>query len=159
MRPISDTLDSPARRVAGEVGMTFHHVGVAVESIETALETYVGAFGFRQVAEPVEVQAENVRVCFVEADPGVMIELVEGVSDDSPVADLLQRRGAGPYHICYLVQDLDEAIRKLRAHRCRPFRRFECPAHGLRRFAFLVTPDLQVFELCEKDSTEPTANT
>ena len=135
------------------VPMTFHHVGVAVRSIDQALRTYVDVFGFRQVEEPVDVTAEGVRVCFVEASPGVMIELVEGIGEDSPVANLLERSGPGPYHLCYRVEDLDDAIKKLRKKRCRPFRRFECPAHGFRRFAFLAAADGQVFELCEPDRT------
>jgi len=129
--------------------MSVHHVGVAVKSIERALEYYVGVFGFEQVSEPVEVEPEHVRVCFVRTDPGVMIELVEGVDDQSPVRELLERTGAGTYHICYQVDDLDHAIRELRSHRCFPFKRFEVAVDGPHRFAFLLTPDRQLFELCE----------
>jgi methylmalonyl-CoA/ethylmalonyl-CoA epimerase len=132
--------------------LRFHHVGVAVKSIERALEYYLGAFGCRQVAEPVEVPPEHVRVCFIEADPGVQIELVEGLDEHSPVASLLERTGAGTYHICYEVDDLDAAVRRLKANRCRPIKRFEMPDHG--RFAFLLTPDRQLFELCEIRAAE-----
>lgn len=136
------------------LGMRFHHVGVAVRSIEKALDYYVGLFGFEQIAPPVDVPSEHVRVCFVRADPGVMIELVEGVGEQSPVERLLERTGAGTYHICYQVDDLDAAIRILRRNKCRPFKRFEMRTHGLRRFAFLLTPDRQLFELCEAESDE-----
>jgi len=136
------------------LGMRFHHVGVAVPSIEKALDYYIGVFGFEQVAPPVDVPMEHVRVCFVRADPGVMIELVEGVGDESPVKALLERTGAGTYHICYQVDDIDAAIRILRRNKCLPFKRFEMPTHGLRRFAFLLTPDRQLFELCEADDDE-----
>jgi len=132
--------------------MRFHHVGVAVKSIDAALDYYLGAFGFRKVSEPVDVTPEHVRVCFIEVDPGVRIELVEGVGESSPVASLLERTGAGTYHICYQVDDLDVAIRHLRANRCLPFKRFEMPEHG--RFAFLLTPDRQLFELCEVAGAE-----
>lgn len=132
-----------------DLGMRFHHVGVAVRSIERALCYYRELFGFEQLTEPVEVAAERVRVCFLRAAPGVMIELVEGVGEGSPVDELLERFGAGTYHICYAVEDLDRALTVLRAHRCRPFRRFEVTGSGPRRFAFLLTPDRQLFELCE----------
>jgi methylmalonyl-CoA/ethylmalonyl-CoA epimerase len=137
--------------VADDVGLTFHHVGVAVRSIAKALDYYTGPFGFRQVSEPIEVPAEQVRVCFIEVDPGVRIELIEGVGDDSPVKEIAERTIGGPYHICYQVDDLDAAVKKLRKHRCRPFRRFDMPNLG--RFAFLLTPDRQLFELCEPDQT------
>lgn len=132
-----------------ELGLKFHHVGVAVRSIEDALEYYVGVFGFQQVADPVDVDPENVRVCFLRAEPGVMIELVEGIGDGSPVEQILERTGAGTYHICYQVDDLDRAIRELRARRFFPFKRFEVSCDGPHKFAFLLTPDRQLLELCE----------
>ncbi|MFQ5668970.1 MAG: VOC family protein [Acidobacteriota bacterium] len=131
------------------LGMTFHHVGVAVESIDCALEYYEGVFGFERVGRAVEVFPENVRVCFLRVPGGAMIELVEGLTEESPVKGVLKRAGAGAYHICYAVNDLDEAIRGLRRARCLPFRRFQVDHAAWRRFAFLLTPDRQLFELCE----------
>jgi len=145
---------SAASAIGRELGMSFHHVGVAVRSIEDALRYYVGVFGFEQVTDPVNVAPEHVRVCFVRADPGVMIELVEGLDEQSPVEQILERTGAGTYHICYQVEDLDRALRELRAHRCFPFKRFEIEKDGPRRFAFLLTPDRQLFELCEASADE-----
>jgi len=130
--------------------MTFHHVGVAVKSIDDALRYYVDVFGFERLGDPVEVEPEHVRVCFLRAEPGFLIELVEGLDDQSPVRELLERPGAGTYHICYQVDDLDRAVRELRSHNCFPFKRFEVATEGPRRFAFLLTPDRQLFELCER---------
>jgi methylmalonyl-CoA/ethylmalonyl-CoA epimerase len=127
--------------------MEVHHIGVAVSSIDEALTHYTGLFGCRQISDKIEVPAEKVRVCFVEAKPGVRIELVEGIGEDSPVAAIAERVGGGTYHICYRVDDLEQALTTLRRHRCRPFRRFDMGEHG--RFAFLLTPDRQLFELCE----------
>lgn len=138
--------------IGSVLDMRFHHVGVAVKNIDTALRYYVGVFGFEQVSEPVTVDPEHVRVCFVRADPGFLIELVEGLDEHSPVRELLERPGAGTYHICYQVNDLDRAIRELRSRRFFPFKRFEVETEGPRRFAFLLTPDRQLFELCEAGS-------
>ena len=138
--------------------LRFHHVGVAVKSIDAAVGYYTELFGLRRVTEPIEVPGERVRVCFLEAPPGTLIELVEGLGEGSPVADIVERTGAGPYHICYLVADLDAAIHKLRAGGCHRLKRFERPGPGdpavtgsPRRFAFLLTPDRQLFELCEAE--------
>ena len=136
------------------VDMTFHHVGVAVKSLAKALTYYTDLFGLRQISEPLEVPGEHVRVCFLEAAPGTLIELVEGVGEKSPVTDIVQRTGAGPYHLCYEVTDLDGAIRQLRAGGCLRLKRFERPGPGPRRFAFLLTPDRQLFELCETAPSE-----
>ena len=128
-------------------GMRFHHVGVAVKDLEAGLKTYVDLFGCTQVSDPVPVPAENVRVCFVSSPPGVLIELIEGIGDNSPVEQILDRTGGGTYHICYEVPALDAAIKVLRHNRCLPFRRFELAEHG--KFAFLLSPQRQLFELCE----------
>ena len=135
--------------------MELNHVGVAVKSIAKALDYYVGLFGFRKVGEIRDVSSERVRVCFVESRNGVLIELVEGVGRDSPVAQLLDRPGSGPYHLCYSVPDLDVAVRDLCQQSCVLLKRFEQPALGHRRFAFLLTPDRQMFELCEPDDSVP----
>ncbi len=142
--------ETPLETAAGE--MSFHHVGVAVKSIQTALGYYTGLFGLRQVSEPLEVPGEHVRVCFLEAAPGVLMELVEGIDENSPVADIVARPGAAPYLLCYRVADLDAAIRRLRSGGCVRLKRFEGP--GRRRFAFLLTPDRQLFELCEAATPE-----
>jgi methylmalonyl-CoA epimerase len=151
-------MKSPRPPETPAVEMSFHHVGVAVKSIDVALEYYTDLFGLRQVSEPLEVPGEHVRVCFLEVPhlspsegtlPGVLIELVEGIGEKSPVADIVERTGAGSYHLCYRVADLDDAIRRLRAGGCLRLKRFERPGPEPRRFAFLLTPDRQLFELCE----------
>jgi methylmalonyl-CoA epimerase len=128
-------------------------VGVAVRSIERALRYYVDVFGFERISDTIDVDPEHVKVCFLDAGNGVRIELVEGVGDESPVRELLKRPGAGTYHICYQVNDLDRSLRELKNRGCRPFRQFEVETTGPRRFAFLFTPDRQLFELCEVDET------
>jgi methylmalonyl-CoA epimerase len=144
----------PGNAVGRELGMTFHHVGVAVKSIDRALDCYENVFGFERVAGPMEVPPEQVRVCFVRAPGGPLIELVEGLGEESPVNGVLERAGAGAYHICYQVDDLDEAIRALKREGCFPFRRFQVERSGRNRFAFLLTPDRQLFELCESAVVE-----
>ncbi len=151
-------MQSSTASTVPEIGMSFHHVGVAVKSIDAALGYYTGLFGMRQISEPLEVPGERVKVCFVEAPPGVLIELVEGLGEKSPVADIVARTGAGPYHICYRVDDLDAALAELRGQGCYRLKRFERGVHGNgggpRRFAFMLTPDRQLFELCEAEGSE-----
>ncbi len=146
-QPLASAETALSKPAAGVEGMRFHHVGVAVKNLEEALNTYVRLFGCTQVSSPILVSDENVRVCFVSSPPGVLIELIEGVGDDSPVEKILDRTGAGTYHICYEVDDLDAAIQVLRKNRCLTFRKFELPGRG--RFAFALSPQRQLFELCE----------
>lgn len=130
-------------------GFVFHHVGVAVPDLGKALDYYTGVFGFTRRTDPIEVPSQDVRVCFVEAPGGALIELVEGIGPDSPVREILSRTGAGTYHICYQVEDLDATVAALRGQGFHRLRRFEQRVDGVHRFAFMLTPDRQLFELCE----------
>jgi len=123
-----------------------------VRDIEKAVEFYSGTLGFRRITEPVSVPSQNVKVCFIELASGALLELVQGVEDGSPVDQLIEKTGGGPYHLCFEVPDLDVAIKALRKKRCFPLTRFEQHTEGgLSRFAFLLTPDRHLFELCESD--------
>jgi methylmalonyl-CoA/ethylmalonyl-CoA epimerase len=142
-------MNDESTSAAGRPAFRFQHVGIAVRDLERSLRVYRELFGFRTVGEPVEVPTESVRVCFVEATPGVRLELIEGLDADSRIEPVLERQGPGPYHLCYEVDDLDAAVRSLRAGGCRPFRDFPSPVSSHSRFVFLYTPDLQLIELCE----------
>lgn len=132
-------------------GLRFHHVGCAVRDIEKAVEFYCGVLGCRRRTAPVTVPSQKVKVCFLELGPGALLELVQGVEGGSPVDQLLEKTGGGPYHLCFEVPDLDVAIKVLRRKRCFPLTRFEQHVEGLSRFAFLLTPDRHLFELCETE--------
>lgn len=133
------------------VSLRLHHVGCAVRSIERALVYYTEVLGFKQVTAAVEVPSQKVKVCFIASGPGPYVELVEGVQAGSPVEKLIEQTGGGPYHLCYEVDDLDAAVKWLRSRKFFPLTRFEARAHGMRRFAFMLTPDRQLMELCERD--------
>jgi methylmalonyl-CoA epimerase len=131
--------------------LKFHHVGCAVRDIEKAVEFYCGTLGCKRLTPPVSVPSQKVNVCFIELGTGALLELVEGVEPASPVAQLIEKTGGGPYHLCFEVPDLDAAIKALRKKRCFPLTRFEQHVEGLSRFAFLLTPDRHLFELCETE--------
>jgi len=77
----------------------FHHVGIAVRSIE---ETY------RKVEDPIQ----KVRVAFLELN-GLTVELVEPLEDRSPVSEILQK-GQSIYHVCFQVPNIQRAIDQAR---------------------------------------------
>ncbi len=132
------------------VEFSFHHVGCAVKSIDDALSYYTGVMGFKQVSEKVKVSSQKVNVCFVEMADGVLLELVEGTGEDSPIKRRIEESGGGPYHLCYAVDDLDTTVKDLRKQGFHRLKRFEVPLAGINRFAFMLTPDRQLLELCEK---------
>ena len=89
-----------------------NHIGIATPSIERSVETY-RLLGATAIGAPFDLPAQGVRVCFVEA-PNTQIELIEPLSDASPVARFLARNPAGgQHHLCFEVADIDAAVAEM----------------------------------------------
>lgn len=87
--------------------MKIDHIGIAVRSIDRALELYRDVLG----AEPsrrVVVAQEGVEAAMLPAG-GPRIELLQPVAADSPIARFLEKRGEGIHHIAVQVADLEAA--------------------------------------------------
>jgi methylmalonyl-CoA epimerase len=87
------------------------HIGVAVESIATALAFYRDVLGLAPGHPEESDGARIVSLPFGESE----VELLEPCSSDSPIAKFLARRGPGIHHVCYRVADLDAALDACRA--------------------------------------------
>ena len=92
---------------------TLDHIGIAVEDLEEALAFYRDALGFNVDATE-EVGSQAVRAHFLNVG-SASLELLEATSPQSPVARFISRRGAGLHHITLRVDDIDEALTRLRA--------------------------------------------
>jgi methylmalonyl-CoA epimerase len=90
-------------------GLPLDHVAIAVPSLSQAIPMYESISG--HLATPVETLVpQGVRVVFVGA-----VELLEPLSDDTPVGRFLSRHGPGLHHIAYHVTDLARELRRLTA--------------------------------------------
>lgn len=93
--------------------MRVNHIGIAVKSIDRALEFYRDALGLECRAIE-EVAAEKMKVAMLPAGDS-RIELLEATASDSPIAEFLERRAPGLHHVCLEVEDLDAAIASLKS--------------------------------------------
>lgn len=84
------------------------HVAVAVESIEEALVLFGDVLGGSFVSGG-DDDDSGVRAVRVQL-PGLRIELLQPLRDDTRLRAFLDRRGQGLHHVTMLVPDLDEAI-------------------------------------------------
>jgi methylmalonyl-CoA/ethylmalonyl-CoA epimerase len=95
------------------------HVGIAVASLDTALERYRDTFALEVVT--VETNAEQgVREAMLELRDGSAnapsyIQLLEPLGDDTPVGRFLARRGEGLHHVGYAVADVATELETLAA--------------------------------------------
>lgn len=87
------------------------HVGIAVRSIAEARGLYE-ALGLH--VEAIEdVPHEGVRVALIPCGAS-RIELLEPLSDDSPIARFLEKRGPGLHHLCLASDDVRSDDARLR---------------------------------------------
>jgi LAO/AO transport system kinase len=96
----------------GTAGRGIAHLGIAVASIDEARGLYE-LLGMK-VAHVEEVPHEGVRVAFIPCGDSA-IELLEPLSDDSPIAKFLAQRGPGIHHLCLRSADVRADDARLRA--------------------------------------------
>lgn len=90
-----------------------HHLGVAVDDLDTALSTYDRLFGAeleqREMLEEQGVEAASLRI-------GVdRVELLAALGEDTPVGKFLSKRGPGMHHVAFEVDDVGAALDELAA--------------------------------------------
>jgi len=88
-----------------------HHLGVAVEDLDTALATYERLFG-AEVEHRATVEDQGVRAASLRIGEG-RVELLEPLGEDTPVGRFLAKRGPGMHHVAYEVSDLPATLAEL----------------------------------------------
>jgi methylmalonyl-CoA/ethylmalonyl-CoA epimerase len=88
--------------------MKFHHVGVACKDIQAELQSIRKLHKIIEETPVVFDENQQAELCMITVEDGLNIELVSG----TPVENLLKKR-ISYYHICYEVDDIDQAIESL----------------------------------------------
>ena len=92
--------------------MTVDHIGVAVRSIDQALEFYRDALGVEPAHRTV-VEHEKVEAAMLPAGES-RIELLQPTAEDSVIARFIERRGEGMHHLALQVDDVEAAAEAVR---------------------------------------------
>ncbi|MBA3631556.1 MAG: methylmalonyl-CoA epimerase [Acidobacteria bacterium] len=94
------------------MAMKINHLGIATKEIEEALKFWEDALGLENVHTEV-VEDQKVRVAMLPIGES-RIELLEPTSEDSPITKFLEKRGGGIHHIAVEVENIEEALAKLK---------------------------------------------
>jgi methylmalonyl-CoA/ethylmalonyl-CoA epimerase len=88
------------------------HIAIAVDNLDSALETYEAVFGVR--AEHREyIEDYDVEIATLTAG-NTALELIEGKSSGSPIRKFVETRGAGLHHVAFAVADIRATLDELR---------------------------------------------
>ena len=88
------------------------HIGIAVKSLDEALPFYTDTLGLSCVGMET-VESEQVRVAFLKVGD-VKLELLEPLSEHSPIASFIEKRGEGIHHVALGVDDIELRIQELK---------------------------------------------
>jgi methylmalonyl-CoA/ethylmalonyl-CoA epimerase len=111
------------------------HLGIAVKSLDEAIPFYEKVFGLECEGRE-EVPSQKVRTAFFAVGE-VHIELLEPMSDDSPIAKFLEKKGEGIHHVAYATDDLEAQLEKAVEEGCRLIDKEPRPGAGGKNIAFL----------------------
>ena len=89
------------------------HVAIAVRDLDAAIAWYESAFG-TQVAHRERIEHDGVEEALLKVAES-FIQLLSPITDSSPVARFLERKGEGIHHVGYRVADCAAALEKMRA--------------------------------------------
>ncbi len=91
--------------------MHIHHIAIAVENLDIALEFYRDALGVG-VSERREVPAEGVEIAFLPLGES-SLELLRPLDKENSIGRFINNRGEGIHHVCMLVEDIEAAVTRL----------------------------------------------
>ncbi|MEO0097289.1 MAG: methylmalonyl-CoA epimerase [candidate division WOR-3 bacterium] len=88
------------------------HIAIAVKNIEEARSFYEEILGLK-IEKIEEVKDRKVKVAFIPIGE-TRIELVEPISEDSPIKKFLEERGGGIHHICFEIKEIEKEMARLK---------------------------------------------
>ena len=112
-----------------------NHIGIATKSLDEA-ETLWSALGFTGTRDE-EVAEQGVRIRHMSGSQKTRIELLEPISDDSPIGRFIEKRGEGIQQIAVDVLDMEAKIEELMSMGIRMINKTPLIGSGGSRIAFI----------------------
>jgi methylmalonyl-CoA/ethylmalonyl-CoA epimerase len=91
--------------------LALDHVAIAVEALDEATDAYL-ALGLRPAGDDETIEEQGVRVRPLRLGD-TLVELMEPIAPDGPVARFLATRGPGLHHIALRVPALEPVLARL----------------------------------------------
>ena len=88
------------------------HLGIAVKDLAQATKFYQEVLGLELMGIEV-VEEQKVTVAMLSIGES-KIELLEPTDPESPIAKTIEKRGEGIAHVAFLVDNIEEALAKLK---------------------------------------------
>ena len=127
------------------------HIGIVVPNIEKALAHYKNVFN-KIGSKPIISETQNVKISFIEFS-NVKLELIEPISEKSPISNFLKKNPlGGMHHIGLEVDDLNNTYSDAKNNDLKPLSKPVKGYHG--RDLFFLHPKKMMntlFEILSKN--------
>jgi len=125
------------------------HLGIAVQDLAEAERIFTDVLGVAPYKREL-VEDEGVRTSFFQTGDA-KVELLASLNEEGPIARHLARKGPGLHHVAFLVDDLEQELRRLTTQ---GYRVISGPKPGAdnKQIAFLHPSETGkvLVELCEE---------
>ncbi len=128
--------------------MQIDHIAIAVNNVEESLKTFEKVLKIKR-KEIMNVYNEKVKVAMLELENS-RIELLEPLSDDSPISKFLKDRGEGIHHIAVNTTEFNNVINSIKESNIKLIGGVREGSYG-RKITFIHPKSLHgvLMELCE----------
>ena len=114
--------------------MRIHHLGIAVKSIDQAMEVYRRLFPELEAEMEPMKEGAPMKMMIIKTDTGPLLELMEPIDPQGDVGRFITKRGEGIHHIAYAVEDICAAWSDAREKGMRVLGEIKVGAGGYRTF-------------------------
>jgi methylmalonyl-CoA/ethylmalonyl-CoA epimerase len=126
------------------------HIGIAVKNLDESNALFAKLLG-REHYKIEVIESEGVRTSFFDV-AGLKIELLEAITDDSPIAKFIEKRGEGIHHLAFEVNDLENEMDRQALNGFKPIYDEAKKGADNKRISFLhpKTTNGVLIELCQE---------
>lgn len=129
--------------------MHIDHIGIAVENLDEAIETYLKILNSPPFKREV-VENQKVETVFFKTGES-KVELLGATSDDSVIASFVRKKGPGIHHVAFEVDDLESEMKRLQSEGFRLLSNKPLMGADNKKIVFLHPKDADgvLVELCQ----------
>ena len=128
--------------------MRVDHIAIAVNNVEQALKNYQNILKIEKI-DIEEVPTEKVRVVMLKLEDS-RIELLEPMTDDSPISRFLREKGEGIHHIAITADNIEDDVARAKKNGMRFLGEIRSGSYG-RKITFIHPKSLNgvLTEFCQ----------
>jgi len=133
--------------------MRVDHIAIAVNNVEEALKNYQNILKIEKI-DIEEVSNEKVRVVMLKLEDS-RIELMEPMTNDSPISKFLRDKGEGIHHIAITADNIENDVARAKKNGMRFLGEIRSGSYG-RKIAFIHPKSLNgvLTEFCQSPPIE-----